>query len=299
MNGFDIDCELNYDVLEPSVFLFNIEAARGSGQRILREHFSTQPAIILDQYTDTVGNRCTRLNAQPGSLSVRYTATVAMETEPIPQDSGKTSVACLPPTVMPFLLSSRYCESDLLFSLAARRFGALNSSYEQVLAICEWIRANIDYQIGTSITHGTARDVLLHRTGVCRDFAHVAIAFCRALNIPARFVTGHVEWDVPPPDFHAIFDAYLGGRWVPFDPTAMASTQSIVRIGAGRDAADVAFATIFGRANMARMNPITRMMSAEEIEHALMSTPRVIQMQAREAFDGQSKIRAKSSATFI
>lgn len=283
MNGFDIDCELNYEVLEPSVFVFNIEAARAPGQRVLREHFSTLPALALDRYTDSVGNRFTRLQALPGSLSVRYTATVTVEAGPNPEPSGKTSVACLPPPVMPFLLASRYCESDTLFPLAARRFGALNSSYEQVVAICEWIRANIDYEVGTSLAHGTARDVLLHRTGVCRDFAHVAVALCRALTIPARFVTGHVQWDVPPPDFHAIFEAYLGGRWILFDPTAMAPTHSVVRIGAGRDAADVAFATIFGRARMTRMSPLTRILSCAELEHALQSTHHVVQMRAQAA----------------
>jgi transglutaminase-like putative cysteine protease len=283
MNGFDIDCELNYEVLEPGVFLFNIEAARTPEQRVLREQFSTLPALALDRYTDSVGNRFTRLQALAGPLSVRYTATVTVDELPSPEASGKTSVACLPPAVMPFLLASRYCESDTLFSLAARRFGALKSSYEQVEAVCEWIRANIDYEIGTSLVHGTARDVLLHRTGVCRDFAHVAIALCRALNIPARFVTGHVQWDTPPPDFHALFEAYLGGRWILFDPTAMAPTQNVVRIGAGRDATDVAFATIIGRARMTRMNPLTRMLSTEELERAIQSTHHVVQMLAQAA----------------
>ena len=265
MNGFEIDCELNYEVLDPTVFVFNIEAAHIPGQRLVREHLSTLPAIALDRYTNSVGNRFTRLPALPGPLSVRYTATVTVEEMPPPTDRSVTSVADLPAEVMPFLLASRYCESDTLFPLAARCFGALNSSYEQVVAICEWIRTNIDYEAGTSLAHGTARDVLLHRTGVCRDFAHVAIALCRALNIPARFVTGHVQWDVPPPDFHAIIEAYLGGRWILFDPTAMAPTHSVVRIGAGRDAADVAFATIFGRACMTRMSPLTKMLSDDEI----------------------------------
>ena len=283
MNGFDIDCELNYEVLDPSVFMFNIEAAQMPGQRVLHEQFSTVPALALDRYTDTMGNRFTRLQALPGPLSVRYTATVSVERTSSSGDGSLTSVASLPSTVMPFLLASRYCESDTLFSLAARRFGALKSDYDRVVAICAWVRANIDYGAGTSLVHGTARDVLLHRTGVCRDFAHVAIALCRALNIPARFVTGHVQWDTPPPDFHAIFEAYIGGHWVLFDPTAMASTQSVVRIGAGRDAADVAFATIFGQARMTRMSPLTRALSIEEINGALQSSRQVVQMLAHAA----------------
>ncbi len=282
-NGFEIDCELNYEVEDPSVFVFNIEAAHLPGQRVLHEHLATLPAIALDQYTDTLGNRFTRFQALPGSLSVRYTASVMVDEMAPPTERGFTSVADLPAEVMPFLLASRYCESDSLFPLAARHFGALHSGYEQVAAICEWIRANIDYEIGTSLSHGTARDILLQRTGVCRDFAHVAIALCRALNIPARFVTGHVQWDVPPPDFHAIFEAFVGGRWILFDPTAMAPTHSVVRIGAGRDAADVAFATIFGRARMTRMSPLTRTLSDGEINHAVPSSRQIVQMLAQAA----------------
>ncbi len=285
MNGFYIDCELNYEVSDPSVFVFNIEAAQTPEQHVLSEQLSTLPALSLERYTDSVGNRFVRIQALPGPLSVRYTATVVVERISNPADRSLTSVAYLPAEVMPFLLASRYCESDTLFPLAVRRFGSLPSDYERITAICEWIRANIDYGVGTSLAHGTARDVLLNRTGVCRDFAHVAIALCRALNIPARFVTGHVQWETPPPDFHAIFEAYLGGRWILFDPTAMASTQNVVRIGAGRDAADVAFATIFGRARMTRMNPLTRVLSQHEMSDGIQaSSPRqVVQMLAHAA----------------
>jgi transglutaminase-like putative cysteine protease len=283
MNGFEIDCELNYEVLDPSVFVFNIEAAQAPGQRIVREQFSVVPALALDKYSDAMGNRFTRLQALPGQLSVRYTATVMLESTAHPIDRSLSSIANLPASVMPFLLASRYCESDAVFSLAARRFGGLTSDYDRVVAICEWVRANIDYGAGTSLAHGTARDVLLHRTGVCRDFAHVAIALCRALNIPARFVTGHVQWDTPPPDFHAIFEAYVGGRWVLFDPTSMASTQKVVRIGTGRDAADVAFATIFGQARMTRMSPLTRVLSSDEINHVMQPSRQVVQMLAHAA----------------
>ena len=283
MNGFEIDCELNYEVLNPSVFVFNIEAAKTPEQRVLREQFTVAPDLVVDRYSDAMSNRFARLQALPGPLSVRYTAIATVEGTSHPVDRSQTSVADLPASVMPFLLASRYCESDAVFSLATRHFGALASDYDRVVAIGEWIRSNIDYATGTSLPHGTARDVLLHHTGVCRDFAHVAIALCRALNIPARFVTGHVQWDTPPPDFHAIFEAYVGGQWVLFDPTAMASTQNVVRIGTGRDAADVAFATIFGQARMTRMNPLTRILPREEINLALPSFNQNAQMLAYAA----------------
>ncbi len=126
-------------------------------------------------------------------------------------------------------------------------------------AIIEWIREHIVYQIGQSDVTTTARDVLANRVGVCRDFAHVGITMCRALNIPARFVVGYVEFQEPPPDFHAIFEAYLGGKWVLFDPTGLAPVENVVRIASGADAMDVAFATIYGPARMTDIQPnITR-----------------------------------------
>ena len=115
---------------------------------------------------------------------------------------------------------------------------------------------DVEYAVGTSIPYGTARDVLSTRTGVCRDHADVAIALCRTLNIPARFVMGHVIWDTPPPDFHALFEAWPGGRWTLFDPTRMVPPGNVIRIGCGLDAANLPFATIFGSAPMTRMTPL-------------------------------------------
>jgi transglutaminase-like putative cysteine protease len=113
----------------------------------------------------------------------------------------------------------------------------------------------VDYQLGTSIATTTACDVFRQRAGVCRDFAHLGVTFCRALNIPARLVVGYSRFDTPPPDFHAVFEAWLGGQWVVFDATRMAPTDELVRIAMGRDAKDVAFATIFGPAVMTSMAP--------------------------------------------
>ena len=153
-------------------------------------------------------------------------------------------------------MASKYCEADLLFALACREFGRLAPGYRRVQSVCQWIRDNIAYQIGTSSPLTTARDVLANRAGVCRDFAHLAVAFCRALNIPARFVTGYARYADPPPDFHAVFEAYLGDRWYLFDPTRLSPLDEIVRIGTGRDAAEVAFATFFGAARMRRLAPL-------------------------------------------
>jgi transglutaminase-like putative cysteine protease len=125
-----------------------------------------------------------------------------------------------------------------------------------VLAICQWVRENIDYQEGSSTLTSGAHEILANRAGVCRDFAHVSIAFCRALNIPARFVTAYTKYRDPPQDFHAVVEAYLGDRWYLFDPTGLAEVSDLVRIGTGRDASEVPFAAFFGSARLRRLSPL-------------------------------------------
>ena len=167
-------------------------------------------------------------------------------------------MADLPLDVLPFLTGSRYVESELIFQDAVHWIGTFNRGHARVERICEWVRENVKYEIGTSVPYGTTRDVLAARTGVCRDYAHGAIALCRALNIPARFVVGHALWETPPPDFHALFEAWLGGRWVLVVPTQMVAPGDVIRIGTGTgvDAADLPFASIFGSAQMTRMSPL-------------------------------------------
>jgi transglutaminase-like putative cysteine protease len=253
---FDIDCELNYQVHAPSTFIFKIEAALTPEQSITNESLSVTPPLTVERYRDNLGTRTLRINAQPGPLSVRYRATAAVQGIPPARCLRETEVAELPLHVLAYLSGSRYVESELLFHEALQWIGTFDRGYSRVERICEWVRQNVRYEIGTSIPYGTTRDVLASRTGVCRDYAHVAIALCRALNIPARFVVGHVLWDTPPADFHALFEVWLDGRWVLFDPTQMAEPGDVIRIGTGHDAADLPFASIFGSATMARMSPL-------------------------------------------
>ncbi len=253
---FDIDCELNYQVHTPSTFIFKIEAALTPGQTITNESFSVTPALTLERYSDALGTRTLRINTQPGPFSVRYRATAAVKAPSQARALRETEVADLPLDVVPYLSGSRYVESELLFQEALQWIGTFDRGYPRVERICEWVHKNVRYEVGTSIPYGTTRDVLASRTGVCRDYAHVAIALCRALNIPARFVVGHVLWDTPPADFHALFEAWLDGRWVLFDPTRMADPGDVIRIGTGHDAAELPFATIFGSATMTRMSPL-------------------------------------------
>jgi transglutaminase-like putative cysteine protease len=257
VKSFSIDCELEYDVLEQTLFLFNIAVPATQEQHVRCETITPEPAGQFDEFGDATGaNRFLRINVAPGRFSIRYLAAVDVETPSIDPSADRTPLAALPPDVIPYVLASRYCEAEALFALACSEFGNIAPGYTQVEAICRWIRGNIDYRVGTSSTVTTARDVLANRAGICRDFAHLAIALCRALNIPARFVTGYTRYEEPPQDFHAVFEAYLGGRWQLFDPTELAPIDSIVRIGTGRDAADVAFATLFGTARLRRLSPL-------------------------------------------
>ena len=254
---FHIDCELDYDVTRQSVFVFNLAVPGASGQRVLREALDLYPLHAVDEFGDAGGlNRYFRVDSCSGPLVVRYRATVELDPPAIDEAAPEIPVALLPGDVFPYLRNSRYCESDRLFPLACREFGALPRGYRRVAAICRWIRENIAYQVGTSSPSTTARDVLANRAGVCRDFAHLAISFCRALNIPARFVTAYACYRDPPPDFHAFFEAYLGDRWYLFDPTDLAPLDETVRIGTGLDASDVAFATYFGSATLQRLSPL-------------------------------------------
>jgi len=253
---FDVDCQLAYELAGECDFLFQIHAYDGMKQVLLSESLDITPAMPAHVYQDpTIGNRFLRLHASSGPLAIRYRAQLRRLPESPDTQAAEMRVAELPDDVLHYLMPSRYCESDLLSRTAFKLFGGLPMGYSRVQAICDWIHSHIDYQIGSSDATTTARDVFLQRAGVCRDFAHLGITFCRALNIPARLVVGYARFEDPPPDFHAVFEAFLGGQWITFDPTRMSPVHELIRIAMGRDAKDVAFATLFGPVRMVSMAP--------------------------------------------
>jgi transglutaminase-like putative cysteine protease len=154
----------------------------------------------------------------------------------------------LPGHAIEYLWPSRYCRPDKLKSFACEEFGHLEGG-AAIAAMADWLRGNMHYVPGSSDSQTTAEDSFLTREGICRDFAHVLIGFARALNIPARMVSAYA-WRLDPPDFHAVVEVYVGGGWHLVDPTGLAPVEGLVRIGVGRDAADISFMTIFGRANL-------------------------------------------------
>jgi transglutaminase-like putative cysteine protease len=262
-NIFDVDCVLSYQVAGPTDFVFQIQALDGMDQKVLGESLEVRPTLPTRSYADpTVRHRFLRVHAEAGPLELRYRARVQRSPEPIDPTAAESAIVDLPDAVMHNLMPTRYCESDLLGRAAQKLFGALPPGHPRVQAIADWIHANVEYQIGSSQATTTARDVFVQRSGVCRDFAHLAVTFCRALNIPARLVAGYARFDEPPPDFHAVFEAWLGGRWVMYDATRMSPLEGLVRIAVGRDAKDVAFATIYGPATMVAMSPLVERVPA-------------------------------------
>ena len=244
--------ELDYDIAEPGCdFIFNVHAAHTDRQRVVEECLElsqdVQPRVETEPATR---NRYLRVNALAGPLKLAYRATVDLSHHIAePAQIGEVPVARLPAHVLSYIYPSRYCQSDRLHRLAMREFGQLWQGYGRVQAIRDWVLQRTTFSSNTSNSNTSAIDTLLETTGVCRDFAHLMIALCRAINIPARFTTGidyGADPALGPTDFHAYVEAYLGDRWYLFDPSGTAIPMGFVRLGTGRDAADVAFATIFG-----------------------------------------------------
>ncbi|HZY17405.1 MAG TPA: transglutaminase family protein [Ramlibacter sp.] len=248
-----VETLLEYRVREPSHFCFNLEAAHWPGQVIVSEELVVDPPLPRRAFGEgDSGNRFFRFDAPPGVVTVAYKADVEVHGEPVAGDLAEAPAGALPDALLRDLLPTRYCESDVLCGFARAEFGHLPPGLARVRHIVDWVHRHMAYRPGSTTSSTTAREALEQRAGVCRDFAHVAITFCRALNIPARLVAGYVWFDEPPQDFHAIFEAWLGGRWVLFDPTGMAPVDRLVRTGTGRDAKDVAFCTSFGAVELAR-----------------------------------------------
>lgn len=245
------EVDLHYEVAGPAEFILNVHAAKTRRQRVVDEQFSILPDVArrVDAQPAT-GNRIAMFSAQPGNFTIAYSALVDIDHRIVePAAVVAESATELPADVLQFLYPSRYCQSDLVRQHAWDTFGSLPRGYLQVRAVRDWVHRNVRFGVGTSCSTTTAIDTLRDGIGVCRDFAHTMIAHCRALNYPARFLTGvdyGADPTLGPPDFHAYVEVYVGGAWYLFDPTGISPVTGLLRIGTGRDATDVAFATILG-----------------------------------------------------
>lgn len=258
MIRLELAIELAYDVEDEAGadFLFNIQAARTPCQTVTQERLRlSSPATPAEATDPASASRFVRVHAGPGTLRVNYEAVVEIRHHlEEPDGLQDVPIDALPLDVMPYLYPSRYCQSDRLLQLAAHEFGHLLPGYSRVLAVQHWVQQHVRFQSNSSDSTTSAVDTLVERVGVCRDFTHLMIALCRALNVPARIVSGTDFGADPaagPPDFHAYAEVYLGDRWYLFDPSGTGIPMGFVRLGTGRDAADVAFATLFGRVKAA------------------------------------------------
>jgi transglutaminase-like putative cysteine protease len=262
---FQVYSELQYQVLMPTTFIFNIQVSKTSSQVILEETLTTNPFFQLEEFTSANGEaRFIRVQVNNKiNFTISYKAVVDLHYNMIDQNQllNTTPVIKLDADVIPYLFPSRYCQSDKLQKLAVKEFGNIENAYAKVSAINEWIFNNVEYISGVTTSSTSAHDTLTERTGVCRDFAHLGITLCRALSIPARYFTGYA-YNLNPPDFHACFEAYIGGEWIFFDPTKLVPANGLVKIANGRDAADAAVASIFGSTNCISIN-----VKCESLDH--------------------------------
>lgn len=245
---FNVSAEMGYEVHSAGTLILNIHALRTPTQAVLEESFIIDPYVKVEEISAVNGeNRIIRLEVpEKTNLQITYKATVDNNYE-IKDHSGREEIMIgkMDPQVLPYLYPSRYCQSDKLFRLANNLFGHIGNPFEKVVALTNWINKNVAYRSGFSNAQTSAYDTVTEQAGVCRDFAHLGIALCRALTIPARYFTGYA-YQLKPGDFHACFEAYIGDEWILFDATKLVPINGLIKIATGRDAADTAIANIFG-----------------------------------------------------
>lgn len=246
---FQIQAELTYDFAEPCEVLLLLEAARAADQAVHSDELRLSPAVDISRLDDSVTGERRAVFAAEGRVSISYDAEVEVLGRDHSLDKAPAvAIRDLPGEALRYLRASRYCPSDRFESFVHREFRTLEGG-QKVAGILAWIAQHLDYRCGVSDAATTALDTFVDRAGVCRDFAHLAISLCRACDIPARAVSAYA-WKLEPPDLHAVVEVYLGGRWRLIDPTGRAPVEGLVRVATGLDAADIAFMTIFGRAEL-------------------------------------------------
>jgi transglutaminase-like putative cysteine protease len=269
--GYDI--QFNLPAAAAMVTLLHVHPSRDK-DLIEPDTLHIEPQVDATEYIDGFGNRCTRFVAPPGLLRLHNSTLI--------RDSGlldqiniyarEVPVGDVPTEFLCYLLSSRYCEVDRFSNIAYELFGHVSPGWSRVQAICSWVHSKVTFSYPHARPTKSALDVYTERIGVCRDFQHLAITFCRAMNIPARYATGYlgdIAWPVSGPmDFSAWFEVYLEDRWWTFDARHATSRIGRVLMAVGRDASDVAITTSFGRADLSHFTVIT-----DEVTEAALDEP--------------------------
>ncbi len=259
--GYDVV----FDLPAPTPMLLNLSVHPSRFQTLRGlEQLRVKPHVPMWYYTDAFGNTCSRLVAPAGEFRIVSEAVVhdTGQPDPMDHDAFQHPIEHLPPEALQFLLSSRFCEVDLLKDVAWSLFFNVKPGMQRVIAVCNWVHANITFGYQFARVTKSAFETYRERQGVCRDFAHLAITLCRALNIPARYVTGYLgDIGVPavpcPMDFSGWFEVYLGGTWWTMDARHNKPRIGRVLMARGRDAVDVALTTAFGTANLKKFTVVT------------------------------------------
>jgi transglutaminase-like putative cysteine protease len=253
--GYDIEFQIGGSVA--MVALLSVHPSR-ERDLVEPDELRIDPELKVSQYIDSFGNRCTRFVAPPGLLRLTGSTLIRQSDKPdeVNWSAGESPVGDLPHEVLIYLLNSRYCEVDRLSNIASQLFGNVRPGWARVQAVCDWVHNRISFDYQQARATRTALDVYSERVGVCRDYQHLAITLCRALNIPARYATGYLgDIGVPerlPMDFSAWFEAYLDNRWWTFDARNNQPRLGRILMATGRDASDVALTTSFGQADLSK-----------------------------------------------
>jgi transglutaminase-like putative cysteine protease len=259
--GYDIQFEI--PSAAAMIAMLRVHPSRAAHLRS-PDWVQTDPQVSIHEYTDSFGNVCSRFVAPAGPYRLYSSAVIEDSGEPdaVNRRADQIPVQNLPPEVLRFLLASRYCEVDRFSDIAQSLFGNAPPGWQRVQAICSWVHDHVTFGYHLACPTKTALDLYSERGGVCRDFQHLAITFCRCMGIPARYATGYlgdigVPFNDAPMDFSAWFEAYLGDRWWTFDARHNTPRIGRVLIATGRDAADVAITTSFGVALMKSFTVVT------------------------------------------
>lgn len=253
-----VGCHLVYEVTGTATLLLNAKPQHCREHQILEESLNLGTDLRGEQYTDVHGNRVYRIALRPGTNVIHHDAIVAVSSRPDNQGftaAAPTPIGELPTALLRYTLPSRYCDSDKLTDFAWQQFGNVEHGVPRILAISAWLHENINYTYLSGRPELSAWDVLQRGFGVCRDFAHLAVALNRTFNLPARYVTGHLpDIGLPDPeghmDFHAYAEVYLAGRWYTTDPRFHGPRIGRIKVACGLDAVDGAFSTIYGGATL-------------------------------------------------
>jgi len=259
--GFNIEI----DVTQPTTILtcMDVEQAR-RGQILQERPLTTTSVTAAERFTDSFGNLCRRLTAKPGTVSLALEGIIedGGQPDPIAPDAQQIDVSDLPVETLPFLLASRYCETEFLSATAWNLFGHIQGGWARVQAICDFVHEHLTFGYPNARATRTAFEAFNERVGVCRDFTHLAVALCRCLNIPARYCNGYlgdigIPPDPAPMDFNAWFEAYLGDRWYVFDARHNMARIGRITVARGRDAMDIPMLQTFGPHMLRRFEVIT------------------------------------------